>query len=457
MKVKPSILISIAVSIISLFLLLGFRTIPVSRLWKGYQVLYVFTNELTQQDILQTLQKNGCSEVVSKSNQQMPVVSPVSPVQVQNQDSYIFKRNSFFTDRTGKAMVFYVPDSSSQGLSRAISEISAFQGTMAGTDGKSSFPWIAPILSLIFTLVLLYFSENKSLFGFCAIFPIIFAFCRPMYTVAASAIFLNFALFLFHRIWKRKDFVKSFFNSPYSTVFTASPFLLLIFSSPANAAFYLVSVLGILANLNLFNEWEEAKYKSYSFKPVYIVSSRMIPLVGRLGIRLMGGLVATIVILTLISNFFGKITDVTSNATSPSLPAPVSSSNSELTNISDLMDWSWNTITFPYRKINSANTEKPKEGDSVAITDYIETNGTISQYSSQMYVYNGKFKDSILDKIENLNYPALEKMMLKQGKNASYGFSKGKLTSSERFGFIILSCFIFISCGLSGYYILGRK
>ena len=48
--------------------------------------------------------------------------------------------------------------------------------------------------------------------------------------------------------------------------------------------------------------------------------------------------------------------------------------------------------------------------------------------------------------------------MLKQGKNASFGYAKSALSSSsERFGILLLLIFIAIPFTLGIYYILGRK
>ncbi len=456
MKIKSAAFFSLGIFIFSLVFMLAFRTVPVSKLWKGYEIFYVYSNSLSESDILYVLEKNGCEGVISQGNQKYPVVSPVSPVQIQKENSYIYRRNGFFTDRTKSARVFYIPDGQSKNIEKSAFEISAFQGTVCGGDGKTAFPWISPIIALVFALVLLYFSQNRKFFAFAAFFSVLFAFCRPLYTVSAAAVFLMFSFFLLQKIWGRRRCRKTFFNSPYALVFASSPLLILIFSSLANAAFYLLAVLASFSSIYLYRFFEERQNARYSFKPVMIMSSKMIPIVGRNGIRLMGLMCAVILVLFSAFFFLGRVSNAGNDSSTPSLPSPVSKNDESLPSFSDFLDWSWNTITFPYRRL-SENASSPKDGDTVSIPDYAENDGLITEYESKMYVYDSKFRDSVSRQVESLDYPSLEKMMMEQGKSSSYGYSKGKLSSSEKFGAVLLLSFALISFALSGYYIVGRK
>lgn len=457
MKIKPAVLISLLISIFSFFIFLIFRTIPVSKLWKEYHVLYVYTTELTEHDILNVLEKNGCQNVLSYGTQILPVSSPLSPVQVQSEDSYINLRKGFFTDKSNSAYVFYVPDSYRQKLERSIFELNALSGTSSGTDSTTSFPWIAPFIALFFAAALLFFSREKLLFSAGSFFPVFFAFSRPLYTVACASMFILFSLFILQKMWKRKGFLKTFRNSPYSVIFTFSPFLILIFSSLPNAFFYILCIASTVSSLFLFSEWEETKYSSYNFKPVFIRTSKMIPVIGHTGIRLMGLLFSAVAVLLIIYSITRNISYTSANATVPSLPAPVSSAKSELPNLNHVIEWSWNTITFPYRKIGTEFNKHPVEGEKITIPDYMEKDGIISEYTSETYVYNSKFRNSVVDKIQKIKYPSLEKMMISQGKNTFYGYSKGSVSSSEKLGRLLLVIFLIISAALSIYYIVGRK
>ncbi|MBR1722373.1 MAG: hypothetical protein IJ727_07840, partial [Treponema sp.] len=150
MKFSLEKTVLLLISLFLVFVTYTFRTVPVSQFWKGWRILYVYTDTLSEYDILTVLEKHGCDSVISLSNQRLPIVSPMSPVQVQSSDSYLSRRGEFFTDKSRLAQVFYIPDSQSSNLEDAVLELSAFAGSSAGTDGKSSFPWFAPSLCLLF-------------------------------------------------------------------------------------------------------------------------------------------------------------------------------------------------------------------------------------------------------------------------------------------------------------------
>lgn len=456
LKIKPAAVFSLLFVFFSAALLFSFRSVPVSKLWNGYGVFYVYSDELSENDIAYILEKNGCKNIIYRGNQRYPVVSAVSPVQPQAQDSYIYKRNFFFTDKTNSAHVFYVPDGQGRNLEKASVEISSFQNSVCGTDSRSSFPWIAPIATLLFALILLYFSHEKKLFFASSFIPVFFSFCRPLYTVGAAVIFLLFSFFLLQKIWLRRNFKKTFFNSPYALVFTFSPFLFLIFSSPLNALFYILSLLSSACCINVYKELENAVSLKYDFNPVLIMPSRMIPMIGRNGIRLMALMSFFLFLLVLAFLFLGNISKAGNDFSSPSLPSPVSKNDSSLPDFSDFLAWSWNTISFPYRRLSSP-AEKPNDGDFVVVPDYADKNGLISESETKMYVFDKNFRDSVAAEVEKLEYPALEKMMARQGKNSSYGYSKGKIFASEKFGLVLLFGFALISAAFSGFYIIGRK
>ncbi|WP_294429968.1 hypothetical protein [uncultured Treponema sp.] len=450
--------VSVLVSILALFIICHFRTVPVSQFWKGFRILYVYTEDLSEFDILTILEKHGCSSVISKGVQRLPVVSPVAPVQAQGADSYLYKRNGFFTDKNNRALVFYVPDSQTDELEKAIRELSAFKGSSAGTDGKSSFPWIAPIVCCFLFAVLFFFSKNRILYTAGSFFFILLAFCRPLFTVGAAVSLFLFAFFIFHRIWGRGDFLRTALNSHYVLLFALSPLLVLLISSPVNALFYLLALAGTVSVLAFYYFIQTERESLYSFKPVFIRSARMIPIIGHLGIRLLGALLVFLCVILVALKFSGNVSEFSSSQAMPSLPSPVSHSDSQLPQLKDLLDWSWNSVTFPYRKIGENAKSSPNEGDVVSITDYQNVDGKLVPVSVPAFVFNSDFRDSVLKTVDKLDYPAVEKMLIHQGKNVSFGYAKSSSSSSsEKFATLLILIFITITAALGINYIIGRK
>lgn len=458
MKFELKTILPVIISLMVALMLYQFRTVPVSQFWKGFRILYVYSDFLSEQDILTVLEKNGCDSVVCAARQRVPVVSPIAPMQEQTADSYLVRRNAFFTDKNHRATVFYVPESEGSSLERAIRELSAFQGTSAGTDGKSSFPWVAPLICCAFFLLLLLFSSQKLLYLCGTALFLLLSFCRPLYTVGSAVCLYLLAFFLFHRLWKRKEFFRTALNSPYILLFALSPILVLLFTSPLVSLFYGSALLGSFCLVWLYHVAERARDERYYFKPVFIRSARMIPLVGKLGIRLIAALVLALALIFVGFTFLGSVSGFVGSVSMPSLPAPVARSDSELVQLSDFVDWTWNTVTFPYRKLGETARAVPREGETVAITDYVESNGKIVPVRTPAYMFNNEFRENVYKSIENFEYPAVEKLMLRQGRNTSFGYAKSASpSSSERFAVPLLFVFIAIPAALGINYIIGRK
>lgn len=457
MKFRTPVFISFIICILAFVVLTAFRTVPVSRLWKGYQVLYVSSQELSENAVLAILQKNGCRNVISRNSQRIPVVSQFSPVQLQGSDSYLTRRGAFFTDETHTLSLFYVPEAYSSALDKSLRELAAFQNTKAGTDGKSSMPWIPPLFCLFFCFVCFIFARKKLVFMAGSAYLLLFAFSRPLYTVAAASCMNLLGLFLLNGIWRRTGFVKTFLNSFYVISLMLLPVLLLFLSAPSNAFFYILATAASFCVLYLFNCYEDKKEVRFVFNPVYIRNSKMIPIMGRTGVRLMMGLAVFVSILFFASFSVGKIGHPTVSSTRPALPAPVHSEEAKLPSIDDFTVWCWNTVTFPYRRYGESFNPAPTEGESVFMDDYVENDGRIEEISTPVYTYDDAFRDSIYATIEGFDYPAIEKLLLKQGKNVQFGFSKSSGTASEKFSGLILLVFILVPAFLAGYYIIGRK
>ena len=184
----------------------------------------------------------------------------------------------------------------------------------------------------------------------------------------------------------------------------------------------------------------------------------MLPVVGHLGIRLLGTLLITVIAIFLVFVFSGNVRGFSGSSSMPSLPSPVSRSESELVRLNDFVNWTWNTVTFPYKKIGDDDNAQPQEGNAVFITDYIEENGKIVPVQSPAYIFNNDFREGVYKSIEKLDYPAIEKLMLRQGKNASFGYAKNaSVSTSERFGSVLILVLIAVPFALGIYYILGRK
>ena len=82
---------------------------------------------------------------------------------------------------------------------------------------------------------------------------------------------------------------------------------------------------------------------------------------------------------------------------------------------------------------SSADEKKDRFGETVFIPEYAENaDGQIYKNTTKVLSYDSSFVRSIYDKLEENDYPSLEKLMLSQGKNTTYGYTKNTGTSSEK-------------------------
>lgn len=447
-----------AICFISLATLMLLRTVPQSRLWKGYQVLFVTSDTLTEEQASAILSQSGLHDFISRSEDSLSVSSSISPLQVQSVDSYLVRRDAFFSDKSKSAMVFYIPENQTAQLSNAIHALSGFGKTSCGTDGSSSFPYVAAIFCLLFALAGVYLAKRREFFGACAFFLVFFAFMRPMYTVSACAAIALAGLFSLQRLVGRKSFLSCALHAPLIILTLLFPLFILFSSSPLNGILYALTLAGSFSAVVLVYDGQQYYYeKRTSFHPVTILRASRIRIVGSREVILLASSSLCCMLLLVIFLAGGRVADTASSVDRPALPAPVSS-RSELPGLDTFYTWAWNTMAFPFRSIyQNPSMKAPQEGETVSVSNYVEHNGRIEEIPQVVMTYNAQFRSSVLNMVKDSPKPSLEKMLLKQGKSAQYGFTKSRGVSTERFALFLLTMCVLITLGYTGYFVLVRR
>lgn len=460
MTPPKKIIISLAIVIICLLTFFLSRSVPVSQLWKGYSLVYVKSEELSESQILNLFYQNGCSSIISKSTQNIPIYSPFAPVQVQNSDSYIFRRNGFFSDPTNSFRVFYVPENQLGKALKVVNILNESLKAQASTDSARTFPWIAPFFVLIFACALVYFSSNKIMFLTSAFSVLFFAFTRPFYTVCAACLMLLFAFFIAQKIYGRRGILNDKKNSFYIILCVAFPLIFLVFSSLISATLYLLCVISSISAIFAFKEIQGSFInKKSSFDFVYIKSSSSVKTIEKTSLKLLICLTCAILIFILINVFSVNVSASFSLSERPLLPSPVAQSSykGELPSVKDFSDWSWQTLSFPYKKL-SPSPLNSSYGESVYIDDFfVDSNGFISEKQKKVLTYDSSFLSTIYDKVNKLDYPAIEKLMLKQGKNSCFGYTKTAGSAKEKSAVLVLSVFAIVPLMIFLKHFLGKK
>ena len=116
------------------------------------------------------------------------------------------------------------------------------------------------------------------------------------------------------------------------------------------------------------------------------------------------------------------------------LPSSVCASKS-LPDLNDYTDWRWEAMSSPYVSLNEKD-RKMNFGDTVYFSTFEMKDGKITE-SVHFITYDEKFKSESLSQIDLLNYPAVEKLLKKQGKIRP-GFSASGKQSLNLISIILL-------------------
>ena len=157
MKYVKKFIIPLIISCATLILLFIFRSVPVAQLWKGFSVLYVPVNT-DANVVLNTLSENGCEDVISYYNQNVPYVNEFLPIKRDASDAYLAGRNAYFFDKEHSVMIYYIPNTYIKNAVKAVSSLVNDYKIDAGLDAKSSFPLATPVICIIVAFLCFIFS-----------------------------------------------------------------------------------------------------------------------------------------------------------------------------------------------------------------------------------------------------------------------------------------------------------
>lgn len=415
----------------SLLVFTLFRTVPASKLWNDYTVFYVPLSA-PQRTVSQVLSENGIDDYISLENQRIPlnIISKTPEVKLSVSygnigSEYLSERKNYFFDGEKNFRVYYVPENESENLSRAKETLLEKHGISSGTNAKSSYPFLVPLVSLAFASVLVFFSKRKFFSSLFMVSPLWFSFCVPFYTSAASACLVMYAVFLFLRIWKRRDSLKVIARNPVFASFVFAAFLVSVFSGLKSALLFVFLLCSLVSEAILVSNLEDLlDRKRFPFVPEKIIGSGMIRLVNKnsrfclLPLSLVIFLSAVFALFSLDTNFsFGADEKIAL----PSANAP--SKSKSLPDLDDYVDWTWKARVFPYISLNSEDSRTfAKDGkiNSVEFSTFSERDGKIKENVNTIS-FGQKFRAESISEIDSLNFPALEKMMKKQ-KHLDPGF-----------------------------------
>lgn len=265
MKIKTPVIVSAAVILITLLFLIILKSVPVTKIWKNYTVLYV-EKKLSEETVVSYLKKSGCRDIITLSNQRSPVNSSFVPVLPSDYGDYLSKRLKYFSDESDSYILYYVPSKYDRAASRALELLVNESGVKAGIDGKQQFPFLVPLTAFIAFAAFFYFSKNRLAFAFPALFAVLLTLSSPFYPTAAAAVIYMLAIYLAQRIWARKKAVQVLKKNLYVIIPSAVSFLVMLLSGIAAAFLMVFTIASGISSLILLAEFEKYTASKTSFK-----------------------------------------------------------------------------------------------------------------------------------------------------------------------------------------------
>lgn len=444
------------IAVFIIILLAVLRTVPVSKLWKGYSVLYV-PNGTEPGIVLNTLQDNGCKDVISYYNQKIPFKNSVLPVLPSSSMKYISGRNAYFFDESHNVMLYYIPDEYSRNAEKSVAALIKNHSLDAGLDSKSSFPLIPPVVCVCAALFFFIFARHKIVFSAASVFPVLFSFAMPFYTSATSVCIALYSIFLCQKLWRRKAAVKFLLNNYFVLILFLVSVVSAFFASFLSGLLFILSLTGSGILLYLINGICTEREKKMRFRPVLIRPAHSVNMISESAVKKSFAFEAAIFLLSV---FYITSADVFSISNTQDLYFPVPArynTGSGIPALNDYVVFSWNTLTMPYKSLNESYSEIPEENECITVQRFKNTDGGIMTSQETVYRFDSEFKNEVISLIDGLDYPAVEKLMKKQGNDFFVDYSAGQGEKFSRASLILMLLLIIIPCGLTIFYLTGRK
>lgn len=463
MKFRFSLFFSLVVFLVLFGFLYGMRSIPVAKIWNNYSVAYV-NNSVSEDLVVFYLENEGCQDVISLSRQVEPFVSPISPV-ASHDSEYLDQRLRYFSDESSAYRLFYIPEKYQDGASRAIAKLSREMSVEAGLDSVERYPWMVPLICLAAYIILFLASKYRSVFALPALFPLLLSLSQPFYSVAAAVCLMLLAVYLINGLWTRRKFVSAVFRSLYIDILVVASLMIML----AVSSTVLLLGLGVCAAsamafifLHALHEYQEYKL-SFTFIPIF--SAWQIPVVYRKTAKYLVGTslpIIALLIMFLISTSASPAASIQGIAVpSPADPAIPNASTYTLPNMNSFYKWAWKQMSYPFRSLNDGSApQEPKEGESVNVSHYSNTEDGIVVTEEAVLTYNDDFKKKLRD--DNVTPVSVEKLLASQDDDLVVKYSSGirSKSDSQHNGInlaLLLTALIIPLVLFAAYLGLGRK
>lgn len=440
---KSQKILCIALSILSIIVVLSFKSIPTGQLWNDYSVLYVpvQTDDAT---VIEAIENAGITKAIYLSGQYLPVLlSQDSPevamywLNTDNPDfSYVESRNQYFFDKANNYRVYYIPLKQKNKLGAVVNALSA-KNIQAGVDSTTAYPWFLPLICTLVAVLFIYLSKKRFLFAAGVICPVLFVFCNPFYPIAIANILLQLCLFFITNLWKRKGAVKRLFSTYMIVVMAVFALITPFGCSVKCGVLFIVCLIGTVSAILCYYQFEKYIETKQVFTPVPIRSAKMIPIYASKQKTLLPTLTACGFLVVLLFALTSS-DSINAHFSKIQLPAGKGIPAQNIPALDDYCTWVWNVKTSPYRSLNQSGS-----ADYVEFPRYVEKDGVISE-SLQTISNNKDFKDGVISEIDDLPYDSIESLIKSQNKDFTPCYASTSSYSIGIFGIIMMVLCLFV-------------
>lgn len=466
--IKKILLPIFSVSI--LFLLILNRMVPTGDLWKGYTLLYVPV-ESDDYVVNQAFEKNKIEGVVSLSEQQkyLPLAIGTDTPEAaltfisttdRKSKEYLSRRTNYFFDKSKEFKIYYIPSKYKNNIKGCINYLSK-NHIDGGVDSKAVYPWILPVLSVLFFGILFFYARNKLIFAGTSLFPLFYIFTNPFYPSAICVCLSLFLIFCCTNLWKR-DGALDLLKKNYILVAVAAAAILCSFaSSLLSGLYFILSIFAAVSFIVFYDDMEEYLLNKKAFRFVYIRPAKMISIFSGKSKLVMNSMLVIQVLI--LAAFFVSSTQVVSNHFAkvllPAANVLSFEKDDSLPELDEYYRWNWRVFTYPYISLNS---DYDDDSTDVVYPRYFEKNGLIERVDTHIY-YNNDFVEGVNENIDALQFEAIEKILKNQPNGINPGYSSVKSNPINIFGIImmivsvLLLLFIYFSVIIRANKYGGRK
>ena len=444
--------------LLSLILILVFKTVPSGKLWKNYTVICVPVNT-DDSTVVKAINDCGIKNAVFQSGQYLPIPLAENSVELSMlklnynnpEYSYFNKRNAMFFDKANAYRLYYIPSKYNSESSALIRQLKG-QGIDCIKDSSAEYPWLLPLIGILLSAMLLIFSKNKIPFLCGSLIPLLYLYGNPFYPVATATCLTMLCIFFISNLWRRKNMIITLL-SRYSIPAMLGVAFIAAFSSSLSSGFlFLIAFIGTGSALTACYFVEDYFRNKKAFVPVYIRSSKRVSLFAGKVFTSMN--IVTGAALLFIVLIFVTSTDTIKRPSGKILfPAKSHINDSNLPQFEDFYRLYWNVKTYPYKSLNENEGQK----DTVVYSSFIENaeNGIITEQINTLK-YDSSFKKDVYEGIDNLQFDSVEKVMKSEGEDFCGGYTATSSYQINIFG--IIMCFICLFILLFIYFsIIIRK